>query len=343
MKQHLNTLFVTTQGAYLRKDGQAVAVRIEKETRLRVPLHNLDGIVGFGRVSMSPALMGACADAGVSISFMKENGRFLAAVNGFTSGNVLLRRDQYRTADDLARCLEVGQAVVAGKIANCRTVLRRAARDSSDQSRIDVLDRIAKKLTASLNEVSNATELAGLRGIEGDGATLYFSAFNSMINVPAKEFEYTKRTRRPPLDPLNAMLSFAYTLLTHDVRSACEATGLDSQVGFLHRDRPGRPGMALDLMEEFRPFLADRLVLSLINRQQIQAKDFMLRESGAVYLNDSGRKTLLTSWQERKQDTITHPFLNEKTTVGLLMHLQSRLMARYLRDDVDAYPPFIWK
>ncbi|MEP3478559.1 MAG: type I-C CRISPR-associated endonuclease Cas1c [Fuerstiella sp.] len=343
MKQHLNTLFVTTQGTYLRKDGQAVAVRIEKETRLRVPLHNLDGIVCFGRVSMSPALMGACADAGVSISFLKEGGRFLAAVNGFTNGNVLLRREQYRTADAINECLAVGQAVVTGKVANCRTVLRRAARDTSDQSRIDVLDRIAKKLTASLNEVSNATELSGLRGIEGDAATLYFSSFNSMINVSAPEFRYTKRTRRPPLDPLNAMLSFAYTLLTHDVRSACEATGLDSQVGFLHRDRPGRPGMALDLMEEFRPFLADRLVLSLINRQQIQAKDFTQRESGAVYLSDSGRKTLLTSWQERKQDTITHPFLNEKTTVGLLMHLQARLMARHLRGDLDTYPPFIWK
>ncbi len=343
MKQHLNTLFVTTQGAYLRKDGQTVAVRIEKQTRLRVPLHNLDGIVGFGRVSMSPALMGACAEAGVSISFLKETGKFLASVNGFTSGNVLLRRQQYRIADDPERCLPVARAIISGKLANCRTVLRRAARDTQDQSRVDSLNRIADKLTASINEVSHAVQLDSVRGIEGDAATLYFSEFNSMINVPAKEFQYTKRSRRPPLDPLNAMLSFAYTMLTHDVRSACEASGLDSQVGFLHRDRPGRPGMALDLMEEFRPFLADRMVLSLINRQQINAKDFTQRESGAVYLSDAGRKTFLTAWQERKQDTITHPFLNEKTTVGLLMHLQARLMARHLRGDLDIYPPFIWK
>ncbi|MEO2031347.1 MAG: type I-C CRISPR-associated endonuclease Cas1c [Planctomycetaceae bacterium] len=343
MKQHLNTLFVTTQGAYLRKDGKAVAVRIEKVTRLRVPLHNLDGIVGFGRVSMSPALMGACADAGVSISFLKENGRFLAGVNGFTNGNVLLRREQYRIADDDGRCLNVARSFISGKLANCRTVLRRAARDSDDQHRMDALDRVATKLTASLNEVRNASELDQLRGVEGDAATLYFSAFNSMVNVSAQEFQYRKRSRRPPLDPLNAMLSFAYTLLTHDVRSACEATGLDSQVGFLHRDRPGRPGMALDLMEEFRPFLADRMVLSLINRQQIRAKDFVLRESGAVHLSDTGRGIFLRSWQERKQDTITHTFLNEKTTVGLLMHLQARLMARYIRGDLDTYPPFVWK
>lgn len=343
MKQHLNTLFVTTQGAYLRKDGQTVAVQIEKETRLRVPLHNLDGIVGFGRVSMSPALMGACADAGVSVSFLKETGRFLAAVNGFTGGNVLLRREQYRVADDVDRCLCVARSIVSGKLANCRTVLRRAARDTADQQRVDELHHIANKLTASLNEVGNATQLAGLRGIEGDAATLYFSAFNAMINVKDSAFKYTKRSRRPPLDPLNALLSFAYTLLTHDVRSGCEATGLDSQVGFLHRDRPGRPGMALDLMEEFRPFLADRMVLSVINRQQIQARDFTQRESGAFYLTDAGRKTFLTAWQERKQDTITHPFLNEKTTVGLLMHLQARLMARYLRGDLDTYPPFLWK
>ncbi len=343
MKQHLNTLFVTTQGAYLRKDGRTVAVRIEKETRLRVPLHNLDGIVGFGRVSMSPALMGACADSGVSVSFLKENGRFLATVNGFTSGNVLLRREQYRVADDVQRSLAAARSVVIGKLANCRTVLRRAARDTSDAARIEDLNRIATKLTASINEAGRISTLDALRGIEGDAATLYFAAFNSMVNVPAQEFRYTKRSRRPPLDPLNALLSFAYTILTHDVRSACEATGLDSQVGFLHRDRPGRPGMALDLMEEFRPFLADRMVLSLINRQQIQAKDFTQRESGAVYLSDTGRKTFLTSWQQRKQETITHPFLNEKTTMGLLMHLQARLMARYLRGDLDAYPPFIWK
>jgi len=343
MKQHLNTLFVTTEGAYLRKDGQTVAVRIDKQTKLRVPLHNLDGIVCFGRVSMSPALMGACADAGVSVSFCKENGRFLAAVNGFTSGNVLLRRRQYRTADDPQLSLTAARSVVIGKLANCRTVLRRAARDSGTPARSESLGRTANRLTASIHEATNTTELNSLRGIEGEAATVYFSAFNNMINVPASEFGYTRRSRRPPLDPLNALLSFAYTLLAHDLRSACEATGLDPQVGFLHRDRPGRPGMALDLMEEFRPFFADRMVLSLINPQQIQPRNFTLQESGAVFLNEAGRKVFLTSWQQRKQETITHPFLNEKTTVGLLPHLQARLMARHLRGDLDGYPPFVWK
>ena len=343
VKQHLNTLYVTTQGAYLRKDGQAVDVRIEKQTKLRVPLHNLDGIVGFGQVSVSPALMGACAQAGVTISFMERNGRFLASVLGPAHGNVLLRRAQYHTADDSAQCLTVSKAIVCGKIGNCRTVLRRAARDTDSEERKTALDRIAKKLTASLHEVGNAEALDQLRGLEGDASKLYFSVLNSMVNVSAREFEFTKRSRRPPLDPINALLSFAYTLLAHDIRSACEATGLDVQVGFLHRDRPGRPGMALDLMEEFRPFLADRMVLSLINRQQVQPKDFELRESGAVYLNETGRKAFLTTWQQRKQETITHPFLQEKTTVGLLMLLQAKLMSRYLRGDLDTYPPFIWK
>lgn len=343
MKQHLNTLFVTTQGSYLRKDGQAVDVRVEKQSKLRVPLHNLEGIVGFGQVSMSPALMGACAEAGVSISFMTENGRFQASVHGRSGGNVLLRREQYRIADDVDRCLTIAKAIVCGKIANARTVLRRAARDSNDETKNEQFDRIAKKLTASLHEVGNATALDQLRGIEGDASKLYFSVLNSLVNVSAKEFEFKKRSRRPPLDPINALLSFAYTLLAHDIRSACESTGLDVQVGFLHRDRPGRPSMALDLMEEFRTFLADRMVLSLINRQQIQAKDFVLRESGAVHLSEAGRKAFLVSWQQRKQETITHPFLNEKTTVGLLMLLQARLMARCLRGDLDTYPPFIWK
>ena len=343
MKQHLNTLFVTTQGAWLRKDGQTVDVRIKKKSAVRIPLHNLESIVGFGRVAVTPALMGACADAGVTISFMKQNGRFLASVHGRAHGNVLLRREQYRTADDTQRCLAVAKSIVMGKIANCRTVLRRTARDTDDQERIAPLDRIAKKLTASLHEVGNATDLQQLRGLEGDASKLYFSTMNALINSRDKAFVFQKRSRRPPLNPVNALLSFAYTLLTHDVRSACEATGLDVQVGFLHRDRPGRPGMALDLMEEFRPYLADRMVLSLVNRQQVQPKDFEIRESGAVYLTESGRKTFLTTWQQRKQETITHPFLQEKTTVGLLMLIQARLMARYLRGDLETYPPFIWK
>jgi len=343
MKQHLNTLFVTTQGSYLRKDGLTVDVRVEKQTRLRVPLHNLSSIVCFGRVSLSPALMGTCAESGIAISFLKTNGRFLARVIGPASGNVLLRRAQYRMSDNPERCLDVSKSIVIGKIANCRTVLRRAARDTNDSARSESLTRGGDRLTTSLTAVDKSTEQNQLRGIEGDAASVYFAAFNSMLTNHAPEFAFTSRSRRPPLDPINALMSFAYTLLTHDVRSACDAVGLDSQVGFLHRDRPGRPGMALDLMEEFRPVLADRMVLSLVNRQQIQARDFVQRESGAVLLNDAGRKVFLSSWQHRKQETITHPFLGEKTTVGLLPHIQAQLMARHLRGDLELYPPFVWR
>lgn len=343
MKTHLNTLFITTEGSYLAKDGQAIAVRVEKKTRLRVPLHNLDGIVCFGRVACSPALMGACAENGVTISLLSQYGRFRAAVVGFSSGNVLLRRAQYRGADDPAVCLDVARSIVLGKLANCRSVLLRAARDSTDDQRTERLQLTARRLGANIIDVAAVDDLDRLRGMEGEAAVSYFAAFNDLIAVNDPAFEFHKRTRRPPMDPLNALLSFVYTLLTHDVRSACEAAGLDAAVGHLHRDRPGRPGMALDLMEEFRPFLADRVVLSLINRRQVSATGFRTLETGAVLMDDDTRKTVLVAWQNRKQDEITHSFLNEKTTVGLLPHLQARLMARRLRGDIDAYPPFIWK
>ena len=343
MKTHLNTLFITTEGAYLAKDGQAVAVRIEKETRLRVPLHNLDGIVGFGRVGASPNLMAACAEAGVTISFLAPNGRFRARVTGFTPGNVLLRRQQYRLADDESVTADIARTIVLGKLANCRGVLLRAARDAGEASRRKALQQTAKRLSGRVFEVQQASSADSIRGFEGEAATNYFAAFNNLVRVPDSAFEFTKRTRRPPLDPLNALLSFVYSLLTHDARSACEACGLDAAVGFLHRDRPGRPGLALDLIEEFRPFLADRLVLSLINRRQVSGADFQTLESGAVQMNDAARKKVLVAWQERKQETTTHPFLNEKMSIGLLIHIQARLMARFLRGDLDAYPPFVWK
>lgn len=343
MKTHLNTLFVTTEGSYLSKDGQAVAVRIENKTRLRVPLHNLDGIVCFGRIGCSPILMGACAEAGVSLSFFSTTGRFRAAVVGFTPGNVLLRRQQYKAADDPAIALDIAGSVVAGKIANCRAVLLRGARDTDDPARADRLQQAARRLGGDLESLNQATGLEQLRGLEGESATTYFGVFNDLISVPGEAFRYTTRSRRPPLDPLNALLSFIYTLFAHDARSACEATGLDAAVGILHRDRPGRPGMALDLMEEFRPFFADRLVLSLINRRQVASDGFRTLETGAVLMDDATRKAVLVAYQQRKQETITHPFLGEKTSVGLLIHLQARLMARRLRGDIDAYPPFIWK
>lgn len=343
MKRHLNTLFVSTQGAYLRKDGEAVAVRIEKETRLRVPLHNLDGIACFGRIGASPALMGACAEAGVSFSYLTQHGRFLAAVVGYTPGNVLLRRQQYRAADDPAVAADLVRSIVLGKIANSRTVLVRAARESNSTDGAERLQRAAGRLAASVVEVKSAESVDRLRGLEGEAAAQYFAVFNDLVRVPGETFHFKKRTRRPPLDPMNCLLSFLYTLLMLDVRSACESTGLDAAVGFLHRDRPGRPGLALDLMEEFRAPLADRVALTLVNRQQLSARDFKQQESGAYTLTDEARRRVMTAWQERKQEETRHALLDERTSVGLLVHLQARLLARHLRGDLDAYPPLIWK
>lgn len=343
MKTHLNTLYVSTEGAYLAKDGRAVAVRVEKQVRIRIPLHNLDGIVCLGRIGASPALLAAAAEAGVRISFLSARGRFLAAVQGYTPGNVLLRREQYRAADDEQRSAAIARSVVLGKLANCRTVLLRAARESDDAERAERLRKAADRLSLSLNEARVCNSLDTLRGIEGEAGARYFAAFDDLLGPCDGAFRFTGRSRRPPLDPVNALLSFVYTLLMHDVRSGCEAVGLDAAVGFLHRDRPGRPGLALDLMEEFRPLLADRLVLSMINRGQVTAKGFETLENGAVLMDDATRKAVLVAWQKRKQEEAVHPFIDEKTTLGLWPHLQARLLARHLRGDLDAYPPVIWK
>jgi CRISPR-associated protein Cas1 len=343
VKQHLNTLFVTTDGAYLRKDGQAVAVRVEKETRLRIPLHNLDGIVCFGRIGCSPQLMEACAKAGVTISLLSPYGGFRAAIVGFTPGNVLLRRTQYRKSDDEAASCAIAANMVAAKIANCRAVLLRASRESSQDEHKQALDSVTDRMVQMIDEARKAVSLDRLRGIEGDAANHYFSVFSRLVNLPGDEFRFVGRSRRPPMDRVNALLSFLYSMLAHDTRSACEATGLDAAVGFLHRDRPGRPGLALDLMEEFRPFIVDRLVLSLINRRQVTPAGFEVSASGAVTMDDKTRRLVLTAFQKRKQDAITHPFLDEKSTVGLLVHLQARLLARHIRGDLDAYPPFLWR
>jgi CRISPR-associated protein Cas1 len=343
MKRHLNTLFVTTQGAYLAKEGEAVLVRVEKETRLRVPLHTLGGIVCFGQVGCSPALMGMCGEAGVSLSFMTEHGRFLARVQGFTPGNVLLRREQYRRADDLPAALEIAKPMIAAKIANSRTVLLRGARDHGERVDPTVLRTATTYLDRCISEARAAPTLDSLRGVEGESARAYFGAFGSLITAQREAFAFRERSRRPPLDNINALLSFLYTLLAHDARAACESAGLDPAVGFLHRDRPGRPGLALDLMEEFRAFLADRLALSLINRRQVQGSGFRTSDSGGVVMDDDTRKTVLVAFQKRKQEEIRHPFLGETTTVGLLLHLQARLLARYMRGDLDGYPPFIWR
>ena len=343
MKRLLNTLFVTTQGTYLARDGETVLVRVEKETKLRVPIHTLGGIVCFGQVSCSPPLMGLCGERNVTLSFLSERGRFLARVHGPVSGNVLLRREQYRRADDLEASADIARGVVAAKIANCRTVLLRAARERSPPAEAKPLSNAAAHLAGVLADLRNPVPLDTARGKEGEAARVYFGAFDGLITAQKDAFAFHERSRRPPLDNINALLSFLYTLLVHDTTSALEAVGLDPAVGYLHRDRPGRPGLALDLMEEFRPFLADRVALSLVNRQQVRGKGFHKTETGAVLMDEETRKEVLVTYQKRKQEEIQHPFLGEKMMVGLLPHAQALLLARYLRGDLDAYPPFLWR
>lgn len=344
MKRHLNTLFVTLDGSMLRKDGEAIEVRHDGESKLRIPFHNLDGIVSFGwNTCASAQLLHACAKYEVSLSFHTPHGKFLASSHGPQSGNVLLRRAQYRLADDPCSSASIARHCISAKLLNCRTVLQRAYRDHGTSSP----DRAAACLQASdllanrLRTLQQLGNLDEIRGVEGEAAVAYFAAFPRLITIDDPAFVLKGRSRRPPLDPVNALLSFLYTLLAHDVRSACESVGLDPQCGFLHRDRPGRPSLALDLMEELRPFLADRAALSLINRRQITAKDFDLKENGAVLLKETARKTVLVHWQERKQSELLHPFLDERTTIGLIPHLQARLLARHLRGDLDAYPAFL--
>ena len=342
MKKHLNTLFVTTQGAYLAKDGKTVAVRIEREVKLRIPVHTLDSIVCFGNVSCSPFLMGFCSERDVSISFLTENGRFLARVVGPVTGNVLLRREQYRRADSLEFSTLMARSFVTGKIANCRTVLQRALRDHNDKIDARAVKDGINRLTASLRRVQGEIDLDETRGVEGDAAHVYFGVFDHLVIRNKDDFFFHQRSRRPPLDRINCLLSFLYTLVMHDVRSALECTGLDPAVGFLHRDRPGRPGLALDMMEEFRP-MADRLALSLINLGQLQGKNFIISDGGGVRMKDDARKTLLVAYQKRKQDVMLHPFLKEKMPLGLFFHTQALLFARFLRGDLDGYPPVIWR
>ncbi|MHB8989306.1 MAG: type I-C CRISPR-associated endonuclease Cas1c [Desulfobulbia bacterium] len=343
MRHLLNTLYVTTQGAYLARDGETVAVRVEHETRLRVPLHTLGGIVCFGQVSCSPPLMQLCAERGVRISFLSENGRFWARVEGPVSGNVLLRRQQYRWADDLGQSAEIARVVVTAKIANQRTVLLRALRDHQGMAAGSEVKAAGDELGRTLAVLQKPHSLDSVRGMEGDAARRYFGVFDHLIVARKEEFFFQERSRRPPLDNMNALLSFLYTLLVHDIRSALETVGLDPAVGFLHRDRPGRPSLALDLMEELRPVLADRLALSLVNRQQVKGKGFKTTETGAVVMDDETRKEVLVAYQKRKQEELQHPFIDEKVALGLLPYVQALLLSRYLRGDLDGYPPYFWK
>lgn len=343
MRHLLNTLYVTAQGAYLCREGETVLVRVEGETKLRVPVHTLGGIVCFGQVSCSPPLMELCGERNVLISFLSEYGKYWARVEGPISGNVLLRREQYRRADDKEHSAEIARAIVIAKIANSRTVLLRGLRDHPDNPGTPQLEDATRRLARIMEDLRRRLPLDAVRGSEGEAARKYFDVFDHLVTAQKEEFFFHERSRRPPLDNMNSLLSFLYSLLAHDVASALEAVGLDPAVGYLHRDRPGRPGLALDLMEEFRSFLADRTALSLVNRQQVKGKGFRKTETGAVVMDEDTRKEVLLAYQKRKQEEIQHPFLGEKVAVGLLPHIQAMLLARHLRGDLDGYPPFLWK
>lgn len=346
MRRQLNTLYITTEGAWLRKDGANIVMEVEGKERARLPIHMLESLVCFGRVLVSPPLMGFCAERGVTITHLTPYGKFLARIEGPVSGNVLLRRAQYRVSDDETGCAAIVCGVLIGKVHNQRAVLSRGLRDygaklpEEEKARLEGersrMSRIARDLL-----IEPATDR--LRGLEGEAAQRYFSVFDLLIRHESDAFRFTGRNRRPPRDCTNALLSFLYTLLTHDCRSALESVGLDPAVGFLHRDRPGRSSLALDLAEEFRPLLGDRLALSLINRRQLREKDFIIAESGGVTLTEEARKTVLTAYQERKREDLNHAFIGEKAPIGMLPFLQAQLLARHLRGDLDAYPPFLWK
>nr|WP_233168175.1 type I-C CRISPR-associated endonuclease Cas1c [Xylophilus sp. ASV27] len=339
-------MYVTTEGAWLHKDGANIVMEVEGETRARLPVHMLESLVCFGRVLVSPPLLGYCAEQGITTCFLTPNGKFLARVEGPVSGNVLLRREQYRRTDDLAGCAAIVRNMLQGKIHNQRAVLGRGLRDHSDKLAPDdeaALTHAHKRLGRIADKLPDTPSVETLRGLEGEAAQAYFGVFDHLIRVRDPALRFGGRSRRPPRDAFNALLSFLYTLVTHDCRSALEGVGLDPAVGFLHRDRPGRPSLALDLLEEFRPLMADRLALSLVNLRQVSERDFQTMDNGAVLLREESRKLVLTAYQERKREDLRHVFLEEKAPIGLFPFIQAQLLARHLRGDLDAYPPFLWK
>ena len=343
MRRLLNTLFVTTSDAYLSLDGENVVVSREKQELGRFPLHNLCGVISFSYAGASPALLGACAQRDIDVVFCSPQGRFLARTAGITGGNVLLRREQYRAADDPRRACRIARYMVYGKLYNARWNIERTRRDHGMRIDEERCRSASAALKGLLPQVEAETSLDSLRGLEGAAATAYFSVLDDMILRDKQHFYFRNRSRRPPTDRFNALLSFAYSLLAHDCASALESAGLDSYVGFLHRDRPGRTSLALDLMEELRPCMADRFVLTLINNRVMQPEDFHTSENGAVRLTDEARSKFLKNWQQRKQESITHPFLEEKMSWGLVPTVQALLLARTLRGDLEDYPPFLWK
>lgn len=343
MKHLLNTLYILSEDIYLSLDGENVVANRDKEAVARYPLHTLQNIITFSYSGASPALMGACAQRQIGLAFCTPRGKFLARVCGEGNGNVLLRRSQYRVADDPAQCCQVSRTMIFGKLFNARWSIERTRRDHGLRVDGEKLARASQQIYGLLPQVKEVTSAEELRGLEGVGASAYFGVLDEMILGDKDTFFFHGRNRRPPQDAVNAMFSFAYSLLAHDCASALESVGLDSYVGFLHRDRPGRTSLALDLMEEMRPCMADRFVLTLINNRQIKASDFLYLESGAVLLTDDGRRGFLKSWQEKKKETLTHPYLGDKLLWGMVPYIQALLLARYLRGDLDAYPPFLWK
>lgn len=343
MRRLLNTLYITSEESYLALDGENVIVKKGEEIAARFSLHTLEAIITFAYAGASPALMGACAQRGVELSFCTPRGRFLARAVGESTGNVHLRRRQYHIADDEKESVAIASSMLIGKVYNCRRNIERAIRDHGMRIDAAKLKTVSDSLKDSMQKLRSAQSREALRGLEGDAASAYFSVFDELILRNKDSFCYRGRSRRPPLDNVNALLSFAYMLLASTCTNALEANGLDSFVGFLHTDRPGRHSLALDLMEELRPCMADRFVLTLINNRVVKHEDFIKTESGAVSIKDDARKALLTAWQERKREVIMHPFLDEKIPIGLIPYVQAQLLARYLRGDLEEYPPFLLK
>lgn len=343
MKKLLNTLYVTSPDSYLSLDGENIVILDKDQEMGRIPLHNLEAVVSFGYRGVSPALMGACAKRNLSLCFMTPQGQFLARVTGSVRGNVLLRKKQYEMSNDSDSSLGISKNFILGKVYNSRWVLERATRDHGLQINVGAVKQASGYLQQSLAYIQECREISQLRGYEGEAASIYFGAFNELILQQKKDFAFAGRNKRPPLDNVNAMLSFVYTLLTNMIASALETVGLDPYVGFMHTDRPGRVSLALDLIEELRPVLADRFVITMINKKMVTGRDFSQKEDGAVTMNDKSRKLLLTEWQNKKKEVITHPFLGEKVEWGMIPFVQSMLLARYLRGDMDEYPPFFWK
>lgn len=343
MKKLLNTLYINSPDRYISLDGENAVIMNDKDIIGRVPLHNLERIVTFGHSGASPALMGKCADEGIELVFMSRNGRFMARVEGAHKGNVLLRREQYRIADDEQRSLKIARNMIIAKLYNGRWSIERAIRDHALRFDCEKLKSKCEILSSAIKQCESCDDLDSLRGIEGEAAAVYFSVFDDLILQQKDDFFFHNRTKRPPLDNVNALLSFCYSLTAGMCSSALEAVGLDAYVGFMHTDRPGRCSLALDLMDEFRALMCDRFVLTLINKRIINAGDFEKSENGATVLSESGRRTFFEAWQSRKNDVITHPFLNEKVEWGMLPFVQSLLLSRYIRGDLDGYPPFMWK